>query len=212
MLRIVRGCAVAAALAAGCGYPSFDFATGKTSTGKTTSTATATGTAGGGGAGGAGSGGAGGGAGGVTASGGAGGATTGTGGHAGAPPEPTVECSDGNDVCAVGEVCCYHSHYFSCDHCAAPGACLPYSSIQSEPCDVAGDKYYKLACARSADCDAGTVCCGTVVDGQSGKIILGTVCAKSCDQPDNYVMCIKGSDCPSTPCNTADYGSYGYCN
>ena len=198
MLRMVRSAPVAVVLlAAGCSYPSFDFDTSKTTTKKPTSTAS----------------GGGGGAGGATSTGGAGGAAADA-GQGGATPPPKVECVYGTVTCDVGELCCYHSSDGNCDHCARPGNCLPFAPDAGSTCDLPGDSYYVLECARNADCDQGTICCGTVKLGDNGKwVIYGTVCSKSCQQPDNFIMCIKGADCgePPKPCHSADYGTYGYC-
>lgn len=179
-------------LAAGCGYPSFEF---RGSTRTTTTHSTTKPDAGGGGGGGAGTG-------------GSGGSATGTGGGAGAggavQPVVRVNCTAASTLCAAGEVCCYHEKDFVCDHCNADG-----------PCDANGacaGKYHVLACSRNADCAAGTVCCGTVADAQGSPVLFGTTCALSCTLEITYIMCVGNDDCPAgQTCKKLGYAGYGFC-
>lgn len=177
-------------LAAGCGYPSFEF---RSSTKTTTHTATKPDAGGAGGGG----------------SGGGGGSATGNGGSAGAGgavrPDVRVNCTTKSTLCASGEVCCYHEQNFACDHCGAEG-----------PCDANGacaGNYHVLACSRNADCTAGNVCCGTVADAQGSPVLFGTTCAPSCTLEITYIMCKGNEDCsPGQTCKKLGYAGYGFCS
>lgn len=186
-----------------CGYPEFGFKPKKStsSASSTTSSSEATTTSTGGGMGGFG--GSGGDATATTSSvGGAGGGATTTtaatttstsSGGAG-----TVPCTPG--VCALGEVCCYHSADFDCDRCRDPGKCYDI-----DLCSASGT-YSELACDEPNDCFQGGKCC---IDLSNG--VIASSCKAACDQPNEHAACQDSVCLDGGICAGTGYAGYEVC-
>jgi hypothetical protein len=99
--------------------------------------------------------------------------------------EPVVPCGASGADCAPGQLCCFDSADFVCDHCSFSDDCTTATCT---------GRFTTLKCNDTKDCDADQRCCITFDIVENTTYPVKSRCRADC-LPDEAVSCSRNVDC-----------------